>query len=102
MSASAPSPAELSKALYGSSHMHDVIVAIARADGEQFSAPQLMADTGLASSIIHGLLTRLLRARMIERSGALPGERTLLYRARRPNDLNILATLADPPPPRPE
>ena len=39
---------------------------------------------------------------LIERSGALPGERTLLYRARRPNDLNILATLADPPPPRPE
>lgn len=84
---------ELSKALFGSSHMHAVIVAINNIADDEFSAPQIMERTGLAASSVHTLIVRLVRAGLIIRSGALPGERTMLYRRREISALDALAKL---------
>lgn len=86
---------ELSKALFGSAHMHAVIVAISEIDANDFSAPQIMELTGLAASSVHALITRLLRAGLIAKSGGLPGERTVLYRREETNALEALARLGN-------
>jgi hypothetical protein len=84
---------ELSKALFGSSHMHAVIVAINDIAEDEFSAPQIMDRTGLAASSVHTLIVRLVRAGLIIKSGALPGERTMLYRRQEVSALDALAKL---------
>lgn len=75
--------------------MHAVIVAISQVGGEEFSAPQIMETTGLAASSVHALITRLIRAGLIAKSGGLPGERTLLYRCEETEALSALARLGD-------
>lgn len=87
---------DLSKALYGSSHMHAVVVAIDSTDTDEFSAPEIASITGLAGSSIHVLISRLIRIGVIERAGGLPGERTLLYRKTKPDVLRMLAHIGDP------
>lgn len=87
---------ELSKALYGSSHMHAVVVAIDGIRADDFSAPEIASITGLAPSSVHMLITRLIRIGVIARTGGLPGERTLLYRKTKPDVLQVLAHIGDP------
>ena len=87
---------ELSKALYSSSHMHAVVVAIDAIDAGDFSAPEVASITGLAASSVHVLITRLIRIGVIERAGGLPGERTVLYRKTKPDVPQTLAHIGDP------
>lgn len=94
MASSMADDQELSKALFGSSHMHAVIIAIVQIESDEFSAPQIMSLTGLAASSVHTLLTRLLRAGVIVKSGpGMPGERTVLYTRRATDALAALAHL---------
>lgn len=87
---------ELSKALYGSTHMHAVIVALDSIDGDEFSAPEIASITGLAASSVHVLISRLIRVGVIARVGGLPGERTVLYSKTKPEALRVLAHIGDP------
>lgn len=84
---------ELSKALFGNSHMRAVIVAISDIDSDDFSAPQITELTGLAASSVRTLITRLLRAGFLAESGGLPGKRTILYWREETNALEALARL---------
>ncbi len=72
----------LSKAVFGSEHMLAIMREIAEAPGAEFTAPVLEAATGLAGSVVHGLLGRLRRADLIDVTGRVVGERTLAYKRR--------------------
>lgn len=74
--------AELSKAVFGSEHMLTVMSQIAQAPDTTFSAPVIERSTGLAGSIVHGLLARLKRAGLVQVVGRVEGERTLAYQRR--------------------
>ena len=74
--------AELSKAVFGSEHMLSVMWQISQAPDATFNAPAIERATGLAGSIVHGMLARLKRAGLIEVVGHLEGERTLAYQRR--------------------
>ncbi|WP_394278374.1 hypothetical protein [Microbacterium sp.] len=95
MTGSSITEAEASKALFSSVHMHTVIAAIATIDGEEFSAPQIASLTGLAGSIVHGIVGRLQRAGVIERATHQGPDRTVLYRRRRTDVLDVLARPLD-------
>lgn len=72
-----PLSTDQSKLFFGNSHMFDVIVEIARIDGE-FSAKMLVERTGLPASIVTSVMRKLREADFITFVGN-PGERTRPY-----------------------
>lgn len=78
-----PLPASaLSKAVFGSEHMLAIMAQIAGSPGAGFTAPSIEATTGLAGSVVHGMLGRLRRAGLVNVVGRVDGERTLAYERR--------------------
>lgn len=75
---------DVSKNLFGSSHMLAVMAAIGRTDDGRFSAPQVAGATGLPASTIHNLIARLTRASLVRRTGEVTPDRVAMYE-RRPN-----------------
>ena len=71
---------EHSKAMFGNSNMLAVMLFIANHDEDQFSAPQIVAATGVDNTLVHPLLARLKKGEVIEQVGRISGERTLLFR----------------------
>ena len=82
MTAIHPIAPEDSKALFGNSYMHTVLVEITRHGDEPFSPKQIINATGLPGGIIHPLIKRLKSRHFIEYLGRVPGEKTTLYQAR--------------------
>jgi hypothetical protein len=74
--------AAVSKAVFGSEHMLAIMTEIAQAPTAGFTAPVLEATTGLAGSVVHGMLGRLRRAGLVSVIGRVRGERTLEYERR--------------------
>lgn len=70
---------ELSKYVFGSSHMLTVMAAIDSAGSDTFSAPSLIEATGLPQSTVHALLTRLKRAGLVRRTGDASSARIAHY-----------------------
>ena len=89
---------ELSKNLFGSTHMLAVMAEVDRSVDGQFSAPQVSASTGLPASTVHSLFMRLRRAELIRRTGEVTAERIAIYE-RRPSPVwgaaSAIATEAD-------
>lgn len=77
---------DLSKYLFGSSRMLAVMVEIERSEAGEFSTPGLVSATGLPTSTVHSLLTRLKRAGFVRRTGTVTADRVALYE-RRPHPL---------------
>lgn len=77
---------DLSKYLFGSSRMLAIMVEIERCEGGEFSTPGLVSATGLPTSTVHSLLTRLKLAELIRRTGTVTSDRVALYE-RRPHPL---------------
>ena len=82
MTAIHPIAPEDSKALFGNSYMHTVLVEITRHGDEPFSPKQIIDATGLPGGIIHPLIKRLKSRHFIEYLGRVPGEKTTLYQVR--------------------
>ncbi len=76
-----PIAPEGSKALFGNSYMHTVLVEISKHDGETFSPKQIIDATGLPGGLVHPLIKRLRSQHFIEYIGRVPGEKTTLYKA---------------------
>jgi len=73
---------DVSKNLFGSSHMLAVMATIGRAEDGRFSAPQVSGATGLPASTIHNLITRLIRAGLVRRTGEVTPDRVAMYERR--------------------
>jgi hypothetical protein len=74
--------AAVSKAVFGSEHMLAIMTEIAQAPEAEFTAPAIEAMTGLAGSVVHGMLSRLRRAGLVTVVGHVRGQRTLEYERR--------------------
>ena len=68
--------------MFGNSHMLAVMLFIANLDEPQFSTPQIVAATGVDNTLVHPLLSRLIKGEVIDRIGRVPGGRSLLFRRR--------------------
>lgn len=79
MTGVAPPDEDLSKYIFGSSHVLSILVEIGRSPSGEFSAPQLIAATGLSQSTVHSLVTRLKRAGLVRRTGEVSAERVAIY-----------------------
>lgn len=75
-----PLSQDVSKLVFGNSHMSTVIVQIAAVQAETFSPKQIVESSGVPFGIANPLIHRLRDAGFIELVGRAPGERTLLYR----------------------
>jgi len=73
---------ELSKGVFGSGHMLTLMAEIARSETGKFSTPALAASTGLPTSSIHTILSRLKRANLIRRTGEVTADRIAIYERR--------------------
>ena len=82
MIALASTTEELSKSVFGSSHMLAVITEIAKAPEGEFSIPLLSRSTGLAPSTIHNQLERLRAAQLVKQDGRMPDGRTVMFKRR--------------------
>ena len=71
---------ELSKFVFGSSHMLAIIAEIASAEEGRFSIPSLSQSTGLAPSSVHNQLERLKSAQLVKQDGRMPDGRTLMFK----------------------
>ncbi len=75
-----PAAPEVSRLVFGNSHMFGVMVEIASLGGRTFSSKQISDATQLSPGIVHPLIQKLRRAHFIEFVEQVHGERTLLYR----------------------
>lgn len=73
---------DLSKYLFGSTHMLAVMLEVSRSSDGYFTGPQVSAATGLPASTVHALVTRLKRARLVRRTGSTTSERVAIYERR--------------------
>lgn len=73
---------ELSKYAFGSTHMLAVMLEISKAADGQFYVATLIENTGLPSSSVHAVLTRLKRAGLIRRTGTITGDKIAIYERR--------------------
>ena len=80
MAPAGPAAPEVSRLVFGNSHMFGVMVEIASLRGRAFSSKQISDATQLSPGIVHPLIQKLRRARFIEFVEQVHGERTLLYR----------------------
>lgn len=80
MAPTGPAAPEVSRLVFGNSHMFGVMVEIASLRGRMFSSKQISDATQLSPGIVHPLIQKLRRARFIEFVEQVHGERTLLYR----------------------
>lgn len=74
--------AEVSMAIFGSRHMLTILAEIARSSTGRFSLPALAASTGLPTSSIHVVLSRLKRVSLVRRTRDLGAERVAIYERR--------------------
>lgn len=75
-----PTAPEISRLVFGNSHMFGVMVEIASLRGQKFSSKQITDATQLSPGIVHPLIQKLHRANFIEFVERVQGQRTLLYR----------------------
>ncbi len=80
MAPAGPAAPEVSRLVFGNSHMFGVMVEIASLGGRTFSSKQISDATQLSPGIVHPLIQKLRRAHFIEFVEKVHGERTLLYR----------------------
>ena len=80
MAPTGPTAPEVSRLVFGNSHMFGVMVEIASLRGQTFSSKQISDATQLSPGIVHPLIQKLRRAHFIEFVEQVHGERTLLYR----------------------